>query len=505
MIDSVGYILDTYITGDELWLSYRKQGSNTQYMINAFNMESGTWKSMYDSMPVSTYPNVFFTTDGLVRCGTSKGFYYLDPQDSIWTNDNNDGLENKYIYAVCAVGDSLWAATPTGPFLNAGNSDWHADYRNLHQRVVTQVFKNANRLYALSGDKIYYSDSVENGFELLNTQGLESAYEILATDSAWYAASTLGFLISPDSGLTWVSHSEGLGGKAAYHITMNSGYYFCKVANTGVFRTRKDSIAWEKVPNDLGSANSWGLCSLNDIVFASVYMQGVFWSEDNGTTFQQVAGTENLTPGLHLEDQVLYMLKDAGPVLSTSGNCTDWGIYLSGFDGYTALACMDISDYGNSLIIGGGLVGNVQGYYLEYYEDPQNGNGIDITDNLPYCSYPFVNTVYNDNGRLFACPNSNGLYYRDDFYVSVDDGHADEDQGNEGLLIYPNPASDRIFIQDPEDNEIIKVRIFNSQGQLIQSNDYEFDYIDVSNLKAGLHIAEIQSCQYICRKKLIIK
>jgi photosystem II stability/assembly factor-like uncharacterized protein len=506
VIDSVGYIMDAFIAGNELWLSYRKKGSNTQYMINAYNMDFGSWRAMYDSLPPTTYPNAFFMTDGLLRCGTNRGFYHLDPQDSTWISENNDGLENKYINAVCLIGDSICAATPSGPFLNPDNSGWIPDYNNLHQRVVTQVFKNGNRLFALTGDRIYFSDSVEAGFEIMNTQGLGTAYEILVTDSVWYAASTNGFLVSADSGQTWVSHSEGLGGRSVYNITLNSEYYFCKKANSGVFRTRKDSIAWESVPNDLNDANVWGLSSLNDVVFASVYMQGVFRSEDNGTTFQHVTESETNTPVLHLEDQALYMLKDWGPVLSTSGDCTQWDTYLSNFISYTMLASMDISNENGSLIIGGGIVDiTLEAYYLQYFEDPENGYGIDIIDNLPYCSYPFINTVYNDHGRLFACPNSNGLYYRDDFYVSVNDNLSDKKTSGDDIKIYPNPATERIFVQNLEDNEIITVRIFNSQGQLMQSGDYKFDYIDVSNLKAGLYIAEIQSCQSMCRKKLIIK
>lgn len=505
VIDSVGYIMDAFIAGNELWLSYRMKGSYTLYMINAYSMDSGSWREMYDSLPPATYPNAFFMTNGLLRCGTNRGFYHLDPQDSTWVNENNDGLENKYIQAVCAIGDSIWAATPSGPFLNPANAGWIPDYHNLNQREITQVFKNGIRLFALSGGKIYYSDSIEANFETLNTQGLGTAYEILATDSAWYAASTNGFLISTDSGLTWISHSEGLSGKSVYNITMNSGYYFCKKANSGVFRTRKDSIAWESVPNDLDDANIWGLSSLNDIVFASVYMQGVFRSDDNGTTFQHVTESETNTPILHLEDQTLYMLKDWGPVLSTSGECTQWDIYFSDLSGYTMLVSMDIANDNGSLIIGGGIVDiTLEAYYLKYFENPENGYGIDIIDNLPYCSYPFINTVYNDHGRLYACPNSNGLYYRDDFYVSVEDDPDENKSIGDDILIYPNPAADQIFIMGIAENELIHVRLFNPQGQIVHSDIPGKSFINVSNFKPGLYIIEIRLDQSVVRKKVII-
>jgi hypothetical protein len=196
LIDSVGYIIDAYMKENEFWLSYRLLGSNIMFGISRYNTEEGTWTDFNDSIPTITYATNFYISDNLLRCGTNHGIYHLDPQDSIWISDNNDGLENKYISAVCVLGDSTWVATPAGPFLNSENSSWIPDDNSLYQREVTQVFRNDSRLYALSGNKIYYSDSIDGGFEVLNTQGLNTAYEIVVTDSAWYAGSSAGSAIT---------------------------------------------------------------------------------------------------------------------------------------------------------------------------------------------------------------------------------------------------------------------------------------------------------------------
>lgn len=502
-IDSVGFLMDAFMKDNELWVSYRLLGSDNTFRICAFDLEANLWKEYDDSMPSNTYAINFYLGENLLKCGTNNGIFHLDPQDSIWISDNNNGLENKYISAVCVAGDSTWAATPVGLFVNSNNSDWIPDNNSLYQRAVTQVFRCGGRLYALSGDKIYYSDSIEDGFEVLNTMGLNTGYEILVTDSAWYAGSSAGFLISLDSGLTWVSYSEGLNGRSARYISMTSGYLFC--TTNGLFRTRKDSIAWERVPNNIGNANVWDVSSLNDIVFARVYMGGVFRSDDNGSTFVHVEESGTDTPVMHLEDSTLFMMKDFGPVLSTSGDCNQWDTYMSGFYGYTFLACMDVSDFSNSLIIGGGMVDiTLEEYYLEYYEDPQSGDGLDITDNLPSSSYPYISTVYNDNGRLFACPNSNGLYYRDDFWVNIEDDHKYEISQVGQINIYPNPASDRLFFEGTGKNEIIRIRVFNSLGQLLLSRSTADGSLDVSNFEPGLYVIELNSGKTVLRKKIII-
>jgi len=504
MFDAVGYIGDVYKVDDEIWMSYRPIPGNSFDKIYVYDLEAGSWLSRNDSIPAGTDVTTFFTRDNLLRCATGKGIYHFDRQGLIWVSDNNTGLEDEYLSAVCVKGDSTWVATPSGPFFNPGNADWLPDYKNLHLRQVSQVFRNGVRIYALSEDKIYYSDSIEAGFDVLNTQGLNIAYEIIITDSAWYAGSSDGFLISVDSGYSWISHSQGLEGKAARYIAITSEYFFC--TNGGVFRTRKDSIAWERVPNNLGNKNVWGVRSLNDVLFANVYMEGLYRSADHGTTFQHVPESGSSTKRIHVEDQSIYMLEPYGPILSTSGNCVQWENYISSFQDNARLYCMDVSDSGNSVIIGGGkhiisLVDN----YLEFFEDPQTGLGIDIKDNLPISTYPLIRTVYNDNGRLFASPNSNGLFYRDDFLVKIENDPVVKIADNSIIQIYPNPASDRMIINGPAKDDIIHVKFFNSLGQSLLSLNKSNEYIiDVSDFKAGLYILEINLGYRMIRKKIMI-
>lgn len=504
LVDSIANIDAIYYAEDRIWLAYNTISNYSGDRVSVYSLETNAWVAMNDSIPLQTYVNTFYERNGLLRCGTSSGLYYLNPQDSIWKYENNSGLESKTIFAVCLIGDTTWAATPSGPFFSSGNSAWVSDFNKLHQRQVSEVFRNGSRLYALSENKIYYTDSLENGFEVLNTQGLFNAYEIITTDSAWYAASSGGFLISVDSGATWISYSHGLEGRPARDIAITSGYYFCHVYG-GLFRTRRDSIFWERVPNDLGTANVWAVSSLNDIVFAMVYMEGIFKSTDNGSVFQHVTESESGTPEMHVEDQTLYMLKDFGPVLSTTDSCTVWEEFITVSNNSTMLTCMDVSDNGDATILGGGMVYiGLTDYYLEYFENPQTGFGIDIVDNLPFSGYPYIQTVYNDRGRLFACPSNNGLYFRDDFLVHVEDRPATDMINTNGFYIYPNPASDQVIIDVPAKNNIIRLQVFNLNGERLQTLETDKNILDVSGFKKGLYVLEISTIQGVTRKKFIV-
>ncbi|NNK73687.1 MAG: T9SS type A sorting domain-containing protein [Flavobacteriaceae bacterium] len=70
---------------------------------------------------------------------------------------------------------------------------------------------------------------------------------------------------------------------------------------------------------------------------------------------------------------------------------------------------------------------------------------------------------------------------------------------NSHLLIYPNPASDYIFIETSAD--LTRVVIYNVAGKKVTEMDFE-DKIDVGKLASGLYFIEVQDLQ---NKKAIRK
>lgn len=93
-----------------------------------------------------------------------------------------------------------------------------------------------------------------------------------------------------------------------------------------------------------------------------------------------------------------------------------------------------------------------------------------------------------DKGTLYVrAENSCGPVY--DYIVL----NADfiENQKNSKVTMYPNPAKDFINIQQ---NDISRINVYDSYGQLILRNDYNFDSqvtLDLSSLKNSIYIIEI--------------
>ena len=73
----------------------------------------------------------------------------------------------------------------------------------------------------------------------------------------------------------------------------------------------------------------------------------------------------------------------------------------------------------------------------------------------------------------------------------------------QSIQLYPNPASDLLHIEMPDDFTLEKVRIYNALGQLIlQSNTADFS---VTRLSSGVHFVEIETSERTFHKKLIKK
>ena len=73
----------------------------------------------------------------------------------------------------------------------------------------------------------------------------------------------------------------------------------------------------------------------------------------------------------------------------------------------------------------------------------------------------------------------------------------------QSIQLYPNPASDLLHIEMPDDFTLEKARIYNALGQLIlQSNTADFS---VTRLSSGVHFVEIETSEKTFHKKLIKK
>jgi hypothetical protein len=74
------------------------------------------------------------------------------------------------------------------------------------------------------------------------------------------------------------------------------------------------------------------------------------------------------------------------------------------------------------------------------------------------------------------------------------------------IILYPNPANDRVFIGNAADfgNKPVTYSIFNIQGLLIESGQLTYAQIDISAMSNGLYFVRFDGHNTSATRKLII-
>ncbi|MES2621573.1 MAG: T9SS type A sorting domain-containing protein [Bacteroidota bacterium] len=110
-----------------------------------------------------------------------------------------------------------------------------------------------------------------------------------------------------------------------------------------------------------------------------------------------------------------------------------------------------------------------------------------------------VDTLKRDADIIQAFYNNNIVGCGNQMSVGINEKPSDQ----WGVALYPNPASDKLFIKT--DNGFVQqVTIYNAIGSLISQTDMTLsNYADVSSLPRGVYIAEIKMKQATVKKRWV--
>lgn len=137
----------------------------------------------------------------------------------------------------------------------------------------------------------------------------------------------------------------------------------------------------------------------------------------------------------------------------------------------------------------GGKTGASIGLFPRYDFDVDdliaNENGIALSGN------PLSTTVNNTDSVDYFAINGvipNGTIYK---FARVAPLSVAKNEGVGNLQLYPNPASDKVYIKNLKDNKAI-INVIGANGQLVKTTTVNADNsIDVADLQEGVYIIEI--------------
>jgi hypothetical protein len=379
---------------------------------------------------------------------------------------------------------------------------------------------NISALYSLTyvGGKLF----IESNYNLINLSGLEnlteigggleirSNYSLSSIDALSSVTSIGGDLIIERGSFTDLT---GLSGVTSIDGNLVIGSNNSLTSLTGIENINPSSIKNLEI--------SW-LVSLTDCAFPNICE---YLTDPKGVVDIYRNGNPCNNPG--------QIAKDCGITLP----CLPYGNYhfiyqyeVDSFQTYYP-GCTDLE---GNLILHGGLGGSSGNYnnlnglsvitsingilaifganYLTSLKGIDNIDASSISDlyimSSPYLSECEVQSICdylaNPNGGVAIEENAYGCNSPEEVQAACDAVSIQEQKPEPFFRIFPNPASQYLFIDNRSGYNIDKILIYNTVGQIINLQDYKEPFIDISEFDQGIYILEITTRELVRRLMFIV-
>jgi len=138
-------------------------------------------------------------------------------------------------------------------------------------------------------------------------------------------------------------------------------------------------------------------------------------------------------------------------------------------------------------------------------------NGLDFQELISFKAYDPEKQIVSDLlvNYDFSQPNFDGRFFPGGISMikTMESGFSDiQETAQSSLILYPNPADQYCLVSGMNPSELLKISLFTSDGQLIQSqNVYADNKIDVKSLKPGVYFVRVSNKYFSMAQKLLIQ
>lgn len=371
-----------------------------------------------------------------------------------------------------------------------------------------------------TGDLTILSSPGISGYANFCFQVVQDSYYVLSKQVGAYDHNYI--LKSSDNGATWdtLFHTPGL-------------FYTLSIADS-TFGVLGGAFGSHAITD--GSDTAWVLDTIAGGIFMSSATYGdstailegtgyTFYTNDRefswGSYGQNYFGTPFGSPKQtqFLGEDTIFSLSNQSGTTSYFRRLTYNGSAWSSLGTNIDPCTMNLPDYNcNSSSYAMQMNPDGSGYILAYVEstltyDPYHGEAVDRVSifytqdyGTSWASYVteipqimYCMAFLNDTTAFIA--GENGLLYRWDLTVPIPNMLGlEKEQSNNKYEVYPNPASDYIYVSGGE-KAPLEFQIFALTGQLIQSGVLENSRVDIVSIPSGQYILKLSSDQdvYVTR------
>jgi hypothetical protein len=389
-----------------------------------------------------------------------------------------------------------------------GNAQWkqvngYSINGNASSMVVindTMIVSHTGNVYDMIPG-IYTSTNHGISWSPKNTSLGISASPLLFNGGLLYTGTSgQGVYLSTDKGITWTAQNNGLpsGFQVFDLIADTSSFFVC--GTEGIFHSIDNAANWENI-SLTGTVQSTSVIAFGDTIIASFVSQtisGVYWSTDNGTNWNLINDASGLND-TRIRKFALYKNTIYAAVDGALGTGI---VYISNDHGISWTAAAGLDD---------------QGHNDPYNFLPYNSTMFLATANGVYKSintgFSWTNTGCTNaeslvitGDTLFAGTGYHGIWKRG---LSELLGGIKENAYNDGISVYPNPASDKVILELKKYSSQVKpvISIYNIQGQALFQQTLQKDRteLDIHGLEKGVYLIKVTDSNVTEFTKLVKK
>lgn len=259
-----------------------------------------SWERSDSGFPRDATVNDFGAFRNVLFAGTeADGVFVSGDGGRSWAPAGQGLPENGKVNAVASTRDAVLVGTwRDGVFASpGGNGRWRPASDGLSNEEVRRLVSHEGRVFAGTNGGLFVSDNSGRSWRHLTGEGQINGVTVL--NGHVYVADLQGVLLSKDMGLTW---RRVLNTGTPHNIANDGSSVFAMLYGQGVWKTDDHGATWvaaqSGLPADLGQY-TFQILPVEGRLLAGQW-SGVFVSEDAGASWSPVR--DGLPPGQAITD-----------------------------------------------------------------------------------------------------------------------------------------------------------------------------------------------------------
>ncbi|MCK9612325.1 MAG: T9SS type A sorting domain-containing protein [Bacteroidales bacterium] len=381
-----------------------------------------------------------------------------------------DAISVKYFLK---VNSRVLAATSKGIYVSDDDGhSWIQKNNGLHKLNVANIQYEGPDLYLIGGDSLYKSTDNGDNWIYINAMPSTYCYELLVFSDIIFTSVGSSVRASYDHGLTWIPKNNGL----------------------------------------LETGHLVAITALDSMLFVGFSDGGIWYSVDTANTWQQI------DTGFIPNDSYVFNFATQNhnllcAIWSTSGSLLQSNNYGQSWNNISYFTSMEVEQvywFGNDIFVVTDN-GSPDSTTTIYRSNDNGSNWYPYNQGVKIQSWTRTFIVVNNDVLCGTQPiephynqpqyDSVGIWRRSLTQSGIEKEISDENS----ILVYPNPATNHLYIENKSNDKLFS--IYNIQGQLILKGllQHDINNINITDLSEGVYIIHMFDNYSILTKRILKK